>query len=198
MATLRQTKTLVALATVLVLTAATFTGLSCLLKEYRKFQFLYEAVGSGDLLLARAFLNQGMDVNARGRWRETPLMLAAEIPHAELTRLLLDAGAEVNAQDDTGQCALLAALFAFQKDQPQQWPQVIETIKLLKQAGARNDLPNGQGVSPRLWAEKRAIQLKQFPNFYAPFKQRGMADPTQMVQALNKMILADDSPRKEK
>src|SRR6266446_1990300 len=55
----------------------------------------------------QALLAQGANVNARDREHsQTPLMLAVSFPGADMVRLLLDAGAEVDAQDDWGRTAL--------------------------------------------------------------------------------------------
>lgn len=55
-----------------------------------------------------AWLNAGSDVNLRTDTGQTPLMLAAN--RGDLVKLLLDRDAEVNARDETGQCALVWAI----------------------------------------------------------------------------------------
>jgi len=55
----------------------------------------------------QALLAQGADVNARDQeHNQTSLMLAVSFPGADMVRLLLDAGAEVDARDDWGRTAL--------------------------------------------------------------------------------------------
>ena len=56
-------------------------------------------------------IKAGANVNAKGNYDETALMLA---PRAELTKLLIDAGADVNAKDVFGETALIKAVTAKQ------------------------------------------------------------------------------------
>jgi ankyrin repeat protein len=163
-------------------------------KKYREYVFLYDAVDSGHPERVRALLNQGVNVNARGYEKDTALIHAVHGYHPKVVRLLLDAGADVNAQDETGRTALLDvltfSLAFFHTKQPKQWPRVTETLKLLLQAGAHTDLTTADGQSPRQWAELRQSRLKRNPNFYAPLRKKGLADPTNAIRSLAEMVLA--------
>ena len=71
---------------------------------------LLDAVVMRDLARARELLKQGADVNARDKeHEETPVILAAKFAGAEMVRILLDAGAEVDARDEWGRTALFYA-----------------------------------------------------------------------------------------
>ena len=48
----------------------------------------------GDLERMRALLDTGSDMNARDRYHQTGLMLAAQGGHAEVARLLIARGAD--------------------------------------------------------------------------------------------------------
>jgi ankyrin repeat protein len=63
---------------------------------------LHAAVGAGKLDLARYFLDQGADVNARTADGRAPLMIAAMGMRGEILALLLEKGAEVNAVNGQG------------------------------------------------------------------------------------------------
>jgi hypothetical protein len=59
---------------------------------------LESAVRKGDVQLVQALLASGTDPNGIGR--RTPLMRAAASGHSEIARLLLEAGADPNVEDD--------------------------------------------------------------------------------------------------
>jgi ankyrin repeat protein len=70
----------------------------------------YAVIGTVDEPeLVTALLKRGANPEARDRWGQTPLILAA---HQNLTRsvqALLDQGANVNAENEDGYTALVAA-----------------------------------------------------------------------------------------
>ena len=70
---------------------------------------LLEAAESGSLAQVRAFLAARVSPNARDDTGMTPLMVAVIHGHAEVTKLLLDAGAQVDARDGSGVTALMLA-----------------------------------------------------------------------------------------
>jgi hypothetical protein len=62
--------------------------------------------------LSRILLENGADVNARGHWNETPLMMAAQDDSINgILRVLIEHNAEVDLQDKDGNTALLHAAF---------------------------------------------------------------------------------------
>jgi ankyrin repeat protein len=71
---------------------------------------LREAVLLNDVPLARSRLNQGADVNTGRDLYEGPLlMIAAELGHLEMVKVLVDRGADLEATDDLGQRPLMCA-----------------------------------------------------------------------------------------
>lgn len=197
MATPRQTKITVALVAVVVLAAAALTLFTCGQKEYRQYLFLYQAMESRDLKQVRDLLDQGVNVNARGRWKETPLINAALYGNPEVVRLLLRAGADVNAQDEAGQSALMQALISFSMVEPKRsmvkpkrWSEQIEVVSILMQAGADIDLAHKDVGSPRQWAELRRKRLLRNPSMYASLRKSGLADPTEAILYLTRTVLA--------
>jgi len=62
---------------------------------------LQAAVEANDLPTAIALIKQGADVNRRGPTPYTPLMVAAGLGYVQMTDLLLSAGADVNALDNS-------------------------------------------------------------------------------------------------
>lgn len=60
---------------------------------------LFEAARNGDRARVVQLLDAGVDVNARARYDMTALIFAADKGHLDVVRLLIERGADVNAQD---------------------------------------------------------------------------------------------------
>jgi ankyrin repeat protein len=88
----------------------------------------------------KALLKAGADARIADAAGRTALHFAARELQPEIVRHLLDAGAEVDAQDQNGNTPLFDAVFATQ-DEP-------TTLRLLVAAGADMKLKNKHGVSP--------------------------------------------------
>lgn len=99
--------------------------------------------GYDDLISLLIRLNA--DPNLRDRIGKAALHYAAQEQHEETVRRLLDAGAAVNSQDMHGNPPLSNAVF-YSKGRG-------GVIKLLRQRGADDDLPNKHGVTPRSLAK---------------------------------------------
>jgi ankyrin repeat protein len=76
---------------------------------------LLQAVRSGDTAAVKAFLAQGVDVNARDGSGTTALMLAVLHADTNMVRLLLDKGADVNTKNKAGATALMWAVGNYDK-----------------------------------------------------------------------------------
>ena len=68
---------------------------------------LHSAVYKGDLKKVKAYIKKGADVNAKGRYEETPLHWVKDV---EIARLLIKKGADVNAKNKYGKTTLLRQL----------------------------------------------------------------------------------------
>lgn len=130
---------------------------------------LLAAARAGDAACARRLLASGAKVNACDRLlRETPLHLAAGGGHAELVRLLLEAGADVRAKDACGGTPLhwAAACGSVCVDEPDSdearaaaargaaasdaaaVAQRVEALRLLLEAGADVNAADRSGITP--------------------------------------------------
>jgi uncharacterized protein len=78
---------------------------------------LLEAARAGDADEVRSLLERGAPVEPRDPTGATPLVAAAYGNHLETARLLVDAGADVNVQDETQQSAYLIATSEVGDDQ---------------------------------------------------------------------------------
>ena len=68
------------------------------------------AAGSGDMQAMLEMLEQGVDINVHASFGgPTALIVAARFGHVAIVEVLLEHGAEVNAEDDYGQTALYFA-----------------------------------------------------------------------------------------
>ena len=105
-----------------------------------RFTPLMEAVLAGDREAAGSLLEQGADPDVHDTDQQwTALHLAARDNDAELVKLLLDHGAEVDPVDTFGNTPLWRAVFAAGED----------TIRTLLEHGADPDRKNHSDVSPR-------------------------------------------------
>jgi len=68
---------------------------------------IYSAIRENNLAQLKGLLEQKTNVNLEDRRGITPLMYAAEIGSLDAMRLLIDRGADVNAQNDFGSTALM-------------------------------------------------------------------------------------------
>ena len=69
---------------------------------------LIPAVKRGDIVRVHELLDSGEDPNTREHYTyRTALMIASEYGHTEIVELLLDRGADINGQDNSGDTALI-------------------------------------------------------------------------------------------
>lgn len=67
----------------------------------------YSAIRENNLIQLKALLDQNVSANLADRRGITPLMYAAEVGSVDAMRVLIDHGADVNAQNDFGSTALM-------------------------------------------------------------------------------------------
>lgn len=112
---------------------------------------LFSAVLGGSLALLGLLLESSADINARDGRGATALHVAAEEVIPEAAALLVGRGADVNAQDDEGNTPLARAVRSARGR--------YEVVRLLLEAGAKDDIPNVAGETPRDLAERLGEQV---------------------------------------
>jgi ankyrin repeat protein len=75
-----------------------------------------DAIRRGDVEDVRAMLQVGRDPNAKDRYGQTAVMLAALLGHTEVVRLLVEAGADLDVTAKYGLSALMLAVVNHQRD----------------------------------------------------------------------------------
>src|SRR4051812_20330256 len=60
---------------------------------------LFEAARKGDVKGVRSALDNGADVNAKWRYDQTALLMAAFCGHTDMAKLLVERGADVDVKD---------------------------------------------------------------------------------------------------
>ena len=102
---------------------------------------LLEAARAGDADEVRSLLDRGAEVESRDPTGVTPLVAAAYGNHLEAARVLVEAGADANAKDETQQSAYLIATSEVGDD-----PRLLElTLEHGAQVDAK-DSYNGTGL----------------------------------------------------
>jgi uncharacterized protein len=88
--------------------------------------FWYDAIKRGDVAAVRDLLHRGADVDARDRYGQTALMLAAHAGYREVVETVIEHGANLNVTAKFGLSALMLAVIAGHP----------EIARLLARAGA--------------------------------------------------------------
>ena len=102
------------------------------------------AIGLNLPNVTKALILDGADVNLRNTFGCTPLMEISRYPqgHFELVQLLLDSGADINAQDDWGRTALMIACSG----------DVVQIVPILLDGGADMEAKDKKGNTALLEA----------------------------------------------
>ncbi|GEM_PF-1286273 len=106
---------------------------------------LMVAAWKGSLESARSILNNGVNVNARSKFGNTPLILSLFKGHVEIARVLLEKGADVEARNQAGNTPLMGAARAGNA----------ELVELLLAKGAEVQGTNTAGDTPLLVAARK-------------------------------------------
>jgi ankyrin repeat protein len=102
---------------------------------------LHQAVLGGSVGLVGLLIESGANVNAKDNHGFTPLHFAAQEHEPEIARILLGKGADPNIRDEDGNSVLWRAVASARGRD--------DIINLLLENGARDDLSNFAGVTPR-------------------------------------------------
>lgn len=98
---------------------------------------IVEAARKNKIVVVQALIDAGIDFPKKGK----ALILAVQAGHKEIVKILLDAGADVNAQDNKGWTALMWATFWVPMDLTNQQ----DIIKMLLEANADVDHKSKKG-----------------------------------------------------
>ena len=102
--------------------------------QQESVQRMLDAVTAGDMTITTEQLNDGVDVNAVNESGQTALHL---VQSADITRLLIERGSDINAKDDMGMTPV------FNKE--------IEIAGILLDAGADINARSEKGNTPFVW-----------------------------------------------
>jgi ankyrin repeat protein len=139
-----------------------------------------QAVKANNAAQVRQLIASGVDVNAADAGGDIPLIMAAYLGHTEITRLLLEAGADVAAVDPGMKATALHAAAYAGRTEPARlliqhgiaidaqgpyngytalhdaiWQNNVETARVIVEAGADLTLRNHEGQTPLEMAQAR-------------------------------------------
>lgn len=120
--------------------------------EQQDSPYLY-AGAEGRLEILRLTLKAGADLASTNRYGGTALTPAAHHGHVETVRLLLKTRIDIDQVNNLGWTALLEAVILGDGG-----PKHREIVRLLVNAGAKVNLPDGEGVTPLAHARKRGYR----------------------------------------
>ena len=103
---------------------------------------IHEAARDGNIEAVKQHLAAGTDVNAKGKYEETPLLYATLEGHKEIVELLIAKGADVNAKGKGETTPLHYAVIKGNK----------EVVELLITKGADVNAKFHDGTTPLDWA----------------------------------------------
>ena len=107
---------------------------------------LHQAVLGNSVGLVGLLIEAGADLDAKDAQGFTALHFAAQEYLPEIARILVGKGADVNARDEDGNSVLWRAVSSARGRD--------EIARCLFENGARDDLANHEGVTPRALAER--------------------------------------------
>jgi ankyrin repeat protein len=108
------------------------------------------AVANDVATLKLALALGGRATNVTSRYDGTALIAAAHLGHAEVVRLLIQAGAPLDHVNNLGWTALIESIVLGDGG-----PRHVDTLRALVDAGADVDLPDRQGITPLALARSR-------------------------------------------
>jgi ankyrin repeat protein len=112
---------------------------------------LHQAVLGSSLGLVGLLIESGADLDAKDSQGFTPLHFAAQEYLPEIAQVLVGRGADPNAIDEDGNSVLHRTISCSRGRD--------DIARLLLDHGARDDLPNHEGVTPRALAERLGSTL---------------------------------------
>ncbi len=119
-------------------------------------EILIEVVRQNDLELLQYLIERSVDLNAQeSEDGLTPLMVAIEEGNSEIANVLIQNGANLDAQNDYGDTALTLAV-----EQSHQLKKIVPLIKLLIEKNADINLQNNEGKTALVIAiDKKAYEI---------------------------------------
>jgi ankyrin repeat protein len=123
---------------------------------------LHSAIRNGDMEEVKRLVADGAALNETRRQR-TPLMIAARTSNAEIVSLLLEKGAELEAQDRQGNTPLMLAAGGWGYKGGDKEEKCLKVVKALLEKGANSSVCGKRGQTAMQYAlgagNRRVMQL---------------------------------------
>lgn len=161
-------------------------------KKFYETEFL-KAAKNGELAKVKLYLESGMDIETKGAFGDTALILAAYDEHYETASFLLRQGANVNVQNDDGDTPLISCVLALSSCEKVD-DNRLSVIKLLLENNADTGMVEKNNLTALDYA--RDNDLDSIVDLLSSNYQASFFEQQKLSESINNETVSDDGDLK--